>query len=284
MKFLLFIFSLYSLLFCVEVSFSAKNVENGKTLLIEIKNIDAAEYKAILSDKKEYKIFTHPLDNSKAYALLPISYYEKPHEKKIEILSQKGEKEPLFFNVESGSYQKEILKVDNSKIVLNINDKKRASKEQEEATKIYNTINDKLYIDSQFILPIDSTVTSAFGKARVYNDTLKSYHGGTDFRAEVGTKLFACNDGVVVLAKDRFYAGGSVIIDHGQGIYSTYFHMSKIDVEEGSFVKKAEVIGLSGESGRVTGPHLHFGFRVAGEQVDPIHFIELMNTNLLRGI
>ena len=98
----------------------------------------------------------------------------------------------------------------------------------------------------------------------------------------MGTPLIACNDGVVVLAKDRFYSGGSVIIDHGQGIYSCYYHMSKFGVKKGSEVKRGDILGLSGDTGRVTGPHLHFSFRVGGEQVDPLQFIDLINKNLLQ--
>ena len=126
----------------------------------------------------------------------------------------------------------------------------------------------------------DSKITSGFGKARLYNEKLKSYHGGTDFRADIGTPLMACNNGKVVLAKERFYAGNSVVRDHGHGIYSCYFHMSRFNVKEGQNINKGDIIGLSGNSGRVTGPHLHFGIRVGGEQVDPLQFIELINKNL----
>ncbi len=112
---------------------------------------------------------------------------------------------------------------------------------------------------------------------------LKSYHGGTDFRAAVGVPVIAANDGKVVLVQDRFYSGQSVIIDHGHGVYTCYFHMSKFHVQELQDVKKGEVIGLSGSSGRVSGPHLHFGVRIGGEQVDPLHFIALANENLLKG-
>ena len=147
--------------------------------------------------------------------------------------------------------------------------------------KIYGTSTKENYLTSEFIQPLNSFITSAFGKARVYNDTLKGYHSGTDFRAKIGTPIQASNDGVVVLAKDRFYAGGTILIDHGQGIYTCYYHMSKFDVKVDDKIKKGDIIGLSGDSGRVSGPHLHFSVRVGGVQVDPLQFIALMNTNLL---
>ncbi len=150
--------------------------------------------------------------------------------------------------------------------------------------KIYGTVTKESYINSKFILPLDSFITSDFGKARVYNGSLKGYHSGTDFRAIVGTPLIASYDGVVALVKDRFYSGGTVLINHGQGIYTCYFHMSAFDVKKDEKVKKGQVIGLSGVSGRVTGPHLHFAVRINAVQVDPLQFIELMNKNIFKEI
>ena len=188
----------------------------------------------------------------------------------------------LIFRVKDGKYKKEKIKVQSSKVNLKKEDKKRTSKEYAEAMKIYRTSTEKSHISKEFIVPMESKITSDFGKARIYNDTLKGYHSGTDFRAKIGTPIIASNDGVVVLAKDRFYSGNSVIIDHGQGIYSCYYHMSKFDVKKGSKIKRGESLGLSGDTGRVTGPHLHFSFRVGGEQVDPLQLIELINKNLLQ--
>ena len=129
-------------------------------------------------------------------------------------------------------------------------------------------------------MPLHSKITSAFGNRRVFNNILKSYHSGTDFRAKKGTPIIASNSGRVVLAKNRFFAGNSIIIDHGQGIYSGYYHLSRFAVKKGDFVQKGEVIGYAGATGRVTGPHLHFTFHVNGNCVDPLHFVKLANENL----
>lgn len=283
---LLFLLTLFTCsLFSLSIEMSDSTIENGRTALLEFNNDKNIKYDKVLIGKKSYKIFNNPVDKEKSYVLLPVSYYEKPSEKKVEIYykeEDKQKKRVLLLKVKDGKYPKETLSVDNSKVSLSKKDKKRASKEYAEAMKIYKTVSEKSYMSKPFISPLDSTITSDFGKARVFNGSFKSYHSGTDFRAAVGTPLTACNDGVVVLAKDRFYAGGSVIIDHGQGIYSCYYHMSKFDVKEGSEVKQGDTIGLSGESGRVTGPHLHFSFRVSGEQVDPLQLIELINKNLLK--
>jgi murein DD-endopeptidase MepM/ murein hydrolase activator NlpD len=272
-------------IFALDIKIANATVSNGKTALLEFKKEKNISYEDIIVDKKRYKIFKNPLNDEMFYALIPINYYEKPSDKKVEIYyKQESEQKSksLLFRVEDANYEKETLSVDNSKVVLSKKDKQRASKEYAEAMKIYESVTDKSYMESDFIVPMESKITSGFGKARVYNGLLKSYHGGTDFRAITGTPLMASNSGKIVLAKDRFYSGGSVIIDHGHGIYSCYFHMSKFNVGEGAVVKKGDIIGLSGSSGRVTGPHLHFGIRVAAQQVDPLQFIKLINENILQ--
>jgi len=273
---------LISLLLCgvslLAFELQTTKIANGAIAFLDLG--DAKELKVSLADQ-EFPVLQDPKDPSKSYTLIPISYYEKFGTKQIS-LRYKQKREQLSFDVVDGAYEKEILQVQNSKVSLSKKDKERTAKEYAKAMQIYKTKTAKNYINSAFIMPLNSKITSDFGKARVYNGSLKGYHSGTDFRAEVGTEIIASNDGVVVLAEERFYAGGSVIIDHGQGIYTTYYHLSKFLVQEGDLVKKGQKIALSGESGRVTGPHLHFGVRVFGVQVDPLAFITVINKNLFK--
>jgi len=281
---LIFILSTCSAI-AFNINISNSNIANGKTALLEFDKEKDIKYEKLLIGKKNYTIFTNPLDKNKSYVLLPISYYEKPNKKKVQLIYKENSKQKtklLFFNVKDGKYKKEQIKVQKSKVSLNKKDKKRASKEYAQAMKIYNSVTEKSYIHKKFIVPLNTKITSSFGKARVYNDTLKGYHSGTDFRAKVGTPITASNDGIIILAKDRFYSGGSVIIDHGQGIYTCYYHMSKFDVKKGDEVKRGQLLGLSGATGRVTGPHLHFSVRVSGIQVDPLQLIKLINNNLIK--
>ena len=281
---LIFILSTCSAI-AFNINISNSNIANGKTALLEFDKEKDIKYEKLLIGKKNYTIFTNPLDKNKSYVLLPISYYEKPNKKKVQLIYKENSKQKtklLFFNVKDGKYKKEQIKVQKSKVSLNKKDKKRASKEYAQAMKIYNSVTEKSYIHKKFIVPLNTKITSSFGKARVYNDTLKGYHSGTDFRAKVGTPITASNDGIIILAKDRFYSGGSVIIDHGQGIYTCYYHMSKFDVKKGDEVKRGQLLGLSGATGRVTGPHLHFSVRVSGIQVGPLQLIKLINNNLIK--
>jgi len=268
------------------VKIPSVKVSNGRTAIILFEKEKGVVYKKLQVAKHTYKIFEHPNDKTKMYALLPENYYSKPKTQKVKAVYVKGSKtltKVLTFHVVDGRYEKESIHVQKSKVNPKSKAvKKRTAKEYAEAMKIYRTITPKNYVSSPFIVPMSSKITSDFGKARIYNDVLGGYHSGTDFRAKVGTPIIASNDGKVVLAQNRFYSGNSVIIDHGEGIYTCYYHMSEFKVKKGDFVKKAQVLGLSGATGRITGPHLHFSARVGGLQVDPLQLISLLNTNLYK--
>lgn len=286
MRIIVLLVFLINTLFAFSYNIEASNVANGKTTIVKLINQEKIKYEKVILDKKEYKIFKNPFNKDESYFLLPINYYAKTGEKNLVIHfkeNNKNLKKDLNISVIDANYPKEELQVSSAKVHLNKEDKARAAKEYKEAMDVYNSVSAESYIKSEFIVPLDSKITSDFGRARTFNGVLKSYHGGTDFRAAVGVPIVASNDGVVVIAKDRFYAGGSVVIDHGHGIHTSYFHLSKIKVQKGDRVKKSQIVGLAGATGRVTGPHLHFGIRVNGEQVDPLQFIKLINSNLIQG-
>ncbi len=127
-----------------------------------------------------------------------------------------------------------------------------------------------LLITSNFADPRDGAErNSLFGERRIFNGTLKSRHLGLDIDGKTGDPVRAANDGVVRLTRDCFYSGNTVFLSHGAGIFTDYFHLSKILVKNGQTVKKGQVIGLLGRTGRVTGPHLHFATKVSGTIFDP---------------
>ncbi len=113
------------------------------------------------------------------------------------------------------------------------------------------------------------TVTSSFGKRRTFNGVTRSRHSGLDLRAATGTPVRALASGRVVLTGDFYYSGKCVYLDHGAGLVSAYFHLSEIKVQEGEQVQGGQVLALSGQSGRVTGPHLHLGLSQGGQAMDP---------------
>jgi len=153
----------------------------------------------------------------------------------------------------------------------------RIQKEQEMVSRIFSSLTADRYWDGPFIRPVPGEVISSFGKRSILNGVPRSPHSGTDFRAGNGTPIQCPNYGKVVLVKDLYYSGNTVIVDHGLGLYSYFAHLSKFDVNEGESVAKGQVIGEVGSTGRVTGPHLHWTVRLAGTRVDPVSLMQVLS-------
>jgi len=128
---------------------------------------------------------------------------------------------------------------------------------------------------ASFRAPVTAPATSSFGMRRTFNGTLASIHKGMDFRAKTGTPVRASNSGIVVLARPLYYEGNCVVIDHGLGLFTLSMHLSQIAVKEGQHVATGDRIGLSGATGRVTGPHLHWAVRWQGAYLDPAKLLRL---------
>ncbi len=126
-----------------------------------------------------------------------------------------------------------------------------------------------------FRAPVNSAPTDSFGTRRIFNGELDSIHKGMDFRAPMGTPVRAGNSGVVVLARPLYFEGNCVVIDHGLGLWTISMHLSRIEVREGEHVEAGQRIGLSGATGRVTGPHLHWAVRWEGAYLDPAKLLRM---------
>jgi murein DD-endopeptidase MepM/ murein hydrolase activator NlpD len=128
--------------------------------------------------------------------------------------------------------------------------------------------------EAPFIRPVPQESSSSFGYRRIINGKPRAPHTGADLRAPVGTEVLAANHGRVVLTGNYFFAGQSIVLDHGSGLYTMYFHLSEFKVDAGVMVRRGDVIALSGMSGRVTGPHLHWAARLGNARIDPMELIQ----------
>ena len=141
--------------------------------------------------------------------------------------------------------------------------------------QIYNIFTLQWYGEGPFIMPSDGKVNPNFGERRIFNDEPRSPHSGVDISSPLGEPVRASNSGRVVLAKNLYFAGNTVIIDHGLGVFTSYLHFSKILAKKGDIVRKGDIIGEIGATGRVTGPHLHWGAKVSGSRIDPFSLLSL---------
>ena len=141
--------------------------------------------------------------------------------------------------------------------------------------KVFGSFTPADYWQEGFMLPLHSKVVSRFGRRSFINGVERSPHGGVDLRGAKGTPVPAAADGVVALVRNAYFSGNTVLIDHGRGVVTRYLHLSKVLVKPGQKVKKGQIIGKVGATGRVTGPHLDFGVKLAGARVDPREWIAL---------
>lgn len=150
----------------------------------------------------------------------------------------------------------------------------RIVREAERIASLIKTVSTRRW-DGMFLRPAAGAATSNFGIRSIYNGELRTPHAGIDFRGRIGTPVKAPSAGRVVLADDLFFTGNTVILDHGQGLYSLLAHLSRVAVKESDEVMPGAVVGFVGATGRVTGPHLHWAVRLNEARVDPLSLLEL---------
>ncbi len=191
------------------------------------------------------------------------------------VLTVEGEQIKHQVKVSKKRYPLQRLTLPEDKVTLSPENEARADREQKILSGLWPVDSIRLW-NGRFIDPLPGKeITTPFGVRRIINNIPKNSHSGVDLGAEVGEPVKAPNDGVVVLADEQFFSGNSIVLDHGQGIYTMFFHLSEMKVKPGQAVMKGDVIGLVGATGRLTGPCLHWGARVQGAKVDPLQLIRL---------
>jgi len=177
---------------------------------------------------------------------------------------------PFTLAVSRGTFPSKKIQVARRFTRPTSSDIKRIHEEKALLDRIYGASVPGWLGDGGFIMPLRGAVTGVFGERRVFNDDLVSRHRGVDIRSPRGIPVKASNAGKVVLVRDLYFSGNTVIINHGIGLFSIYCHLSKTAVREGTVIDKGGVLGYTGSTGRSTGPHLHWGLRLVDDYVDPL--------------
>ena len=172
--------------------------------------------------------------------------------------------------VAARSYRVQQLTVARTMVELDPDTERRAQDETERLRTIYRTTSGERLWRDRFVRPVPGDEPgTGFGARRIINGHARAPHSGIDFAVPVGTTVVAANRGRVALSAEFFFPGRLVILDHGLGLHTAYFHLETIAVTEGQLVARGEPLGTVGMTGRVTGPHLHFGAQVGTARVDP---------------
>ena len=179
----------------------------------------------------------------------------------------------IGFEVKPHAYREQRLTVSKSYVDLTEEQLNRVGKERKIIDKALGNWRDLELTDLSLIEPVAGQRSSSFGLRRFFNDQPRSPHKGMDIAADLGTQIVAPGAGTVTATGDYYFNGNTVIVDHGQGFVTMYCHLDAIDVEEGQQLQAGTPIGKVGATGRVTGPHLHFGTYLNGTAVDPALFL-----------
>jgi murein DD-endopeptidase MepM/ murein hydrolase activator NlpD len=223
--------------------------------------------------------FTKAKEGNSWYALAGIDVEQAPGTYPLELTATASNGQSLHatrqVNVLPGTYKTTTLHVAENFVQPDAATQKRIAADGVIKAAAYARQIDHPLWKGRFRSPVPFTATDSFGTRRTFNGELASIHRGTDFHAPSGTPVLAANDGEVIVAQPMFYEGNLVMINHGLEFDTQYMHLSKIEVKVGQRVVKGQRIGLSGATGRVTGPHLHLGVRWQGMYVDPVLLLHL---------
>ncbi len=223
---------------------------------------------------RQERLFFNETKKGEWKAIVAVDLHTKPGVYPLEV-AVAGRAITHTVRIYKKHYPLERLTLPPGMVTLSPKDEARAEREQRQLDAIW-PVDSPRYWKGDFVNPLPGDkIGTRFGVRRILNGIPKSPHSGVDVHAAEGAPVHAPNNGVVALVADQFYAGNCVFLDHGQGIYTMFFHFSKVLVHTGEHVKKGQTLGLVGSTGRATGPHLHWGARVEGARVDPLELIHL---------
>lgn len=250
--------------------------KQGEVLLVTIPIRDRPDRVEGQFLKRRLTFF--PVTEQTYAGLLGLDMQDRPgrYELTIEIVyPQRTERRSLSVLVMKEEYPEQRLTLPSKMVDL---DKKTLARVETESKAVHEAftgfVSHPLW-KGRFMEPVQGKISGRFGSRRVINGQPRKPHSGEDIAAPEGTPVLSMNDGMVRLTADHFFSGKGVIVDHGLGLFSMYFHLSSVDVKHGQVVKKGQVIGKVGATGRATGPHLHWGVRLNGSRVDPYSLLEL---------
>ncbi len=214
--------------------------------------------------------------------LLAVDLEKAPGDYELKVTGQTAGGEEMSCSaivaVRKGLFATEKLQVGKEFVEPSPEQIKRADEERQKLRNIFERVTPERLWDGKFRVPLDGVTTGAnFGRRRILNGTPGSPHGGVDLPGTTGTPVHAAQRGRVALAEELFFSGNTVVVDHGLGIYTFYGHLSEIDVKVGDALEPGAVLGKVGATGRVTGPHLHWGLTVDRARVNPLLLVKLLS-------
>jgi murein DD-endopeptidase MepM/ murein hydrolase activator NlpD len=265
----------------LELRLSAPISTQGSLLLAGVRSAMPLAHVKGEWDSREVTFWKEDQRGEVWRALVGIDLEKPAGEYPLKITAQKQDGDPLecaaSVTVKEGRFPTENLHVENQFVEPDPEQVKRAEEEGQRLREIFDRVTPERLWHGRFRIPLDGVSTGGnFGRRRILNGQPHSPHSGVDFPAPTGTPVHAAQRGRVVLAEPLFFSGNTVVVDHGLGIYTFYGHLSAISVKVGDIVDSGVVLGKVGATGRVTGPHLHWGLTVNKARVNGLQIVRLL--------
>jgi len=215
----------------------------------------------------------------RAFALVPIDMDHAPGPQHVSVnvsdVSGTTAVHEAAFEIIAKKFPEQHMTMDESKVSLSAKDLERHNRERALIDSMFAASQPRRLWSDAFIQPVQGRISTPFGVRRFINKQPRNPHSGIDIAAPEGTPVRASSAGIVCLTGEHFFAGKSVYIDHGHALFSMYFHLASINVQDGQSVARGDIIGRVGSTGRSTGPHLHWGVRMYDTPVDPLSLLAL---------
>ncbi|UCF35793.1 MAG: M23 family metallopeptidase [Acidobacteriota bacterium] len=260
----------------LEIGQKARSIQPGEVLLLTVESDEALTGVSASGFDRTFPFF--PVTEHKWEGLVGIDLDVRPgsYDIAVDAKSLSGVLEKVHrIKVLPKKFPVRELKVEPKYVEPPASEMKRIQEESRLIKQIFSGVRPERLWEGPFLRPVPGEANSSFGKRSVYNGKPRSPHTGTDFRGAEGTPVKAPGAGEVLLVRNLYFAGNTVIIDHGQGLFSYFAHLSKFDVKEGDRVARGDVVGRVGATGRVTGPHLHWTLRLVETRVSPLSLLEV---------
>jgi murein DD-endopeptidase MepM/ murein hydrolase activator NlpD len=263
---------------------SAPESSQGSLLLVEVKSAKPLAEVQGDWDGRSVPFWREVASEAQRKALLGVDLEKAPGEYELKVTGQTESGEKISCSaqvtVRKGRFATEKLQVGKQFVEPSPEQIKRAEEESQKLRDIFDRVTPERLWDGNFRMPLDGVATGTnFGRRRILNGNPGSPHSGMDLPATTGTPVRATQRGRVVLAEELYFAGNTVVVDHGLGIYTLYGHLSEIAVKVGDDLEAGAVLGKVGATGRVTGPHLHWGLKVERARVNPLELVRLLGNS-----
>jgi murein DD-endopeptidase MepM/ murein hydrolase activator NlpD len=257
---------------------AARRAKQGAIVPVVLRS-DHPLSSAVLSDGTHEIAMERAPDGKTFRTLLGVDFESKPGIRRLTAAARDecGDARSVAGEVKvvAAKFPEQKLKVDPAYVEPPESERERIAADREKVAALWAAADTERLWTVAFVLPVPGTTPGGYGARRIFNGQPRSRHDGVDMAASSGTAVTAPAPGRVGLAENLYFSGGTVILDHGGGLFTTYFHLSAIDVKPGDLVAAGQRVGAVGATGRATGPHLHWGAKLHRARVNPLDLLRL---------